>query len=172
MNLTAFYAVVSATCFTLVGLFWSAVDRRRDLLVAADTRRVVGGIYLSFLIPGLMGLFAQVAPESASLWRVTFALAAILGVWSTYRLIQVDRTLGVRGPFQRNRWVVGVLYAVILVVGVAPEAAESVGLTGLQAAAIAIVCLVAIAHGLTWELLTTTVPQAPRLPSPEPSPED
>jgi uncharacterized membrane protein len=155
VNLSAFYAVVSATCFTLVGLFWGAVDRRRDLLVASETRTIVGGIYLSFLLPALMGLFAEIAPESAVLWRVTFGLAALLGLWSTYRLIQVDRRMGPRGPFQRNRWIVAVLYAVVFVVGAAPELAQTVGLTGLQAAALAIVGLVAVAHGLTWELLTS-----------------
>ena len=171
MNLSMFYAVISATCFTLVGLFWSALDRRHDLLVTPETRRIVGGIYLSFLLPGLMGLFAQVAPESTALWRVTFALAALLGVWSTYRLIEVDRKVGARGPFQRNRWLVAVLYGAVLVVGAAPGVVDFLGLSGLQAAAIAIVGLVAVAHGLTWELLTTTDPRESRLPSPDVRPD-
>ena len=58
--------------------------------------------------------------------------------------------------FRRHRWLVGVLYLVIIVLGVAPELAATVGLTGLQAAALAVVCLVVLAHGLAWELLTTT----------------
>ena len=167
MSLSTFYAVLAGTSFTLVGLYWSAVDRRRELLAAAETRRIVGGIYLSFLLPGLMGLFAEIAPESGSLWRTTFGLAALLGMWSTYRLVQVDRAMGTRGPFQRNRWLVGVLYAIVLVVGAAPEAVEPLGLSGLQAAAIVLVCLVALAHGLTWELLTSTDSRTPTVPSPD-----
>ena len=156
MDLSTFYAVVSATCFTLVGLWWSAVDRRRELLRSPTTRRLVGGVYLTFLLPGIMGLFAQVDPGKPGLWRSTFGLVALLGAWSTFRLIQADQHPGMRGPFRRHRWLVGVLYLVIIVLGVAPELAATVGLTGLQAAALAVVCLVVLAHGLAWELLTTT----------------
>ena len=156
MDLSTFYAVVSATCFTLVGLWWSAVDRRRELLRSPTTRRLVGGVYLTFLLPGIMGLFAQVDPGKPGLWRSTFGLVALIGAWSTFRLIQADQNPGARGPFRRHRWLVGVLYLVIIVLGVAPELAATVGLTGLQAAALAVVCLVVLAHGLAWELLTTT----------------
>jgi hypothetical protein len=119
-----------------------------------------------------MGLFAQIDPGSAWLWRTTFAAAAVIGAWSTLRLIQVDRSSGARGPFRRNRWLVAVLYAVILVVGAAPGLFESLGITPLRAAGIAIVCLVALAHGLAWELLTTIAPSEQPLPSPASGPED
>ena len=172
MDLSTFYAVVSATCFTLVGLWWSAIDRRRELLVTPSARRAIGGVYLTFFLPGLMGLFAQIDPGSAWLWRTTFALAAVLGAWSTLRLIQVDRGSGARGPFRRNHWLVAVLYAVIFVVGAVPEAVESLGLSALRAAGVAIVCLVALGHGLAWELLTTVAPRDANLPSPTGGSED
>jgi len=185
MDLSTFYAVVSATCFTLVGLWWSALDRRRELLAGDETRRLVGGVYLTFLLPGLMGLFAQVAPTQPWLWRSTFGLVALVGAWSTLRLVRAHRGplgpggsgnsdgsggsdgSGLRGPFRRHRWLVAVLYAVIVVVAAAPELGGAVGLSGLQTAALAVVCLVILAHGLAWELLTTTpdVRQRP-LPSP------
>lgn len=155
MDLSTFYAVVSATCFTLVGLWWTAVERRRDLLASTETRRLVGGVYLTFLLPGVMGLFAQVDPGRPGVWRTTFGLVAALGAWSTIRLIRADRRPGVRGPFRRHRWLVAVLYGVIVVLGAVPEVAAPVGLSGLQAAALAVVCLVVLAHGLAWELLTT-----------------
>ena len=173
MDLSTFYAVVSATCFTLVGLWWSALDRRRELFAGEETRRLVGGVYLTFLLPGLMGLFAQVAPTEPWLWRSTFGLVALVGAWSTLRLVRADRGLlgsegsRLRGPFRRHRWLVAVLYAVIVLVAAAPGLGGAVGLSGLQAAALAVVCLVVLAHGLAWELLTTTpdVQQRP-LPSP------
>ena len=99
MDLSTFYAVVSATCFTLVGLWWSAVDRRRDLLDSPEARRLVGGVYLTFLLPGVMGLFAQVAPAITGLWRTTFGLVALIGAWSTFGLIRADRD---RGPAARS----------------------------------------------------------------------
>jgi hypothetical protein len=63
-----------------------------------------------------------------------------------------------------------VLYGVIVVLGVAPEAAGAVGLSGLQAAALALVCIVLLAHGLAWEFLTTT-PRATEHPLPSPAPD-
>lgn len=169
MDLSTFYAVVSATCFTLVGLWWTALERRRELLATDETRRLVGGVYVTFLLPGVMGLFAQVDPGRPGVWRTTFGLVALIGAWSTFRLIRADRHPGVRGPFRRHRWLVAVLYVVIIVLGAAPEVASRVGLSGLQAAALAVVCLVVLAHGLAWELLTTTPhPEEHHLPSPDP----
>lgn len=169
MDLSTFYAVVSATCFTLVGLWWTALERRRELLATDETRRMVGGVYVTFLLPGVMGLFAQVDPGRPGVWRTTFGLVALIGAWSTFRLIRADRHPGVRGPFRRHRWLVAVLYVVIVVLGAAPEVAGGVGLTGLQAAALAVVCLVVLAHGLAWELLTTVPhPEERQLPSPDP----
>ena len=71
------------------------VDRRRELLDSPETRRLVGGVYLTFLLPGVMGLFAQVDPGKPGLWRTTFGLVALLGAWSTFRLIRADRHPGV-----------------------------------------------------------------------------
>ena len=117
----------------------------------------MGGVYLTFLLPGVMGLFAQVDPASPGLWRSTFGLVALRrGVVDPPAHPGRPRIPGVRGPFRRHRWLVGVLYLVIVVLGVAPELAATVGLSGLQAAALAVVCLVVLAHGLAWELLTTT----------------
>jgi hypothetical protein len=173
MDLSTFYAVVSATCFTLVGLWWAAVDRRRELLVDPGSRRLVGGVYLTFLLPGVMGLFAQVDPVRSAVWRTTFGFIAVVGASSTLRLIRADRGPGVRGPFRRHRWLIVVLYGAIVVLGVAPEVTQPVGLTGLQSAALAVVCLVVLAHGLAWELLTTTdVPEDAREDRPEARPRD
>lgn len=186
MELTTFYAIVSATGFTLVGLWWSAIDRRRDLLADPHTRRLAGGVYLTFLLPGLMGLFAQVQPDGSTVWRLSFGLTAIVGAVSTLRLISADRVdtahgadrVGATpGPFSRHRWLVALLYAVILIIGIAPAVPGALGLTGLQGAAIAVICLVVIAHGLAWELLadqppmpeTTSTPRTPRPPRTPPT---
>ena len=60
MDVTTFYALFSATCFTLLGGWWTVVQRHEEWLRNAEQRAVVGGVYLSFLLPALMGLFAQV----------------------------------------------------------------------------------------------------------------
>ena len=55
----SFYALFSATCFTLLGLWWNVLQLN-TAWVSVDERRAVGGVYLTFLLPALMGLFAQV----------------------------------------------------------------------------------------------------------------
>ena len=154
MDLSSFYAFLSASCFTLVGLWWNVLERRPQLLSTPEVRKLAGGIYLSFLLPALMGLFAQVAPDRPFMWRTTFGLVSVVGIVSTWRLIQFDGRVPHPGPFRRHRWVVVVLYTAILVLGLVPSLAGSIGLTPIQLAAIALICLVVIAHGLTWEFLT------------------
>lgn len=172
--LTAFYAVVSLTCFTLVGLWWSAVDRHRDLLEQPLTRRLVGGVYISFLVPAVMGLFSQIEPNQPLIWRASFGIASIVGAVSTLRLLSLDRASEDqnRGPFRRYRWVAALLYALVLALGAAPQLAGTIGLTGIQAAAIAVGGLVVIAHGLAWELMTAQPigPAEPEEPSTDPAP--
>ncbi len=154
MDLSSFYAFLSASCFTLVGLWWNVLERRPQLLSTPEVRKLAGGIYLSFLLPALMGLFAQVAPDRPFMWRTTFGLVSLVGIVSTWRLIQLDGRVPHPGPFRRYRWVVVVLYTAILVLGLVPSLAGLLDLAPIQLAAIALICLIVIAHGLTWEFLT------------------
>ena len=83
MTLDSFYAIVSGTCFALVGLWWGVVEFNRDWLKHAETRALAGGIYLSFLIPDVMSLIAQVSGENKIIWRATFVIAAALGIYTS-----------------------------------------------------------------------------------------
>lgn len=158
MDLTTFYALVSGTCFALVGLWWNVVQRHPEWAGTARTRRLAGGIYLSFLLPGLMGLFAQVDPSKPIIWRTAFVAVSAVGCSSTIGLIRIDRDRSAMGPFGRHRWVLGLLYGLILVLGVAPELASVAGLSPLQAEALLLVFLIVIAHGLTWEFMMESRP--------------
>ena len=150
MSLDSFYAIVSGTCFALVGLWWGVVQFNKDWLKRDETRALAGGIYLSFLIPGVMSLIAQVSGENKLIWRATFVIAAALGMYFTARLIVKTRaSTGPIGPFRRYRWIVIVLYLLVLVFGAAPELAAP-----LQVESILLALLILIAHGLTWEFMT------------------
>ncbi len=106
---------------------------KRDWLKHAETRALAGGIYLSFLIPGVMSLIAQVSGENKLIWRATFVIAAALGMYFTARLIWNTRnSTGPIGPFRRHRWIVIVLYLLVLIFGAAPELADPLGMKPLQ----------------------------------------
>lgn len=152
-DLNTFYALVSTTCFTLVGLWWLVVQRHRTWRTDPLRRRLAGGTYLSFLLPGLMAMFAQVAPGVPLLWRVSFGLAALLGMYSTTKLLVAERRAGLQGPFRRFRWLVILLYALVFVLGAAPELAGWTGLRPLQVGSLLLITLIVLAHGLTWEFM-------------------
>jgi hypothetical protein len=154
MDINLFYALFSATCFTLVGLWWNLLQEYPGWLREPVTRRAVGGVYLSFLLPALMGLFAQVGGEQTPLvWRVSFVGIAIIGALTTLRALAVsDRD---DRPDTLNRVAALALYVLIAVIGVAPEAAKVANLKPIQAEAILLILLVVLAHGLVWRFMTT-----------------
>lgn len=150
MDLSTFYAIMAGTCFTLVGLWWTVVERHPSWKADRHKRALAGGVYLSFLLPGLMGTLAQVSPDTPALWRISFGACALAGLYSTAQLLRIDHGTG---SFRRFRWVVGLLYLLVLVLGVAPELARAAGFTPLIVGSILLVLLIVIAHGLTWEFM-------------------
>ena len=162
MDVTTFYALFSATCFTLLGLWWTVVQRHEEWLRNAEQRAVVGGVYLSFLLPALMGLFAQVGgTETPAIWRVSFVGIAVVGGVSTVRLLRRSRTrAGPQGPLMRHQWVVVVVYALVAVIGAAPELASPLQVAPIQAEAVLLILLVLIAHGLVWEFMVSAADDA------------
>lgn len=150
MNVSTFYALFSASCFTLVGLWWGVVQRDTRWVRDPVQRRAIGGVYLAFLLPALMGLFAQVGGVADPLvWRLSFILIAAVGLVATGRLLAADNDPGVR----LIRSGVAVVYALVAIIGAFPELAEVVGLRAIQAAALLLVLLVALGHALVWRFL-------------------
>ena len=152
MDLSAFYSLMAVTCFTLVGLWWTVVERHPEWKAEGPARRLAGGVYLSFLLPGLMSTFAQVDPGNPVIWRASFGLTAVFGLVSTLTLVRIDRSPA-RGPFRRHRWLAALLYLLVLLLGVFPAVAGVVGLSPLQAASLALIALIVLGHGLAWEFM-------------------
>ncbi|MEV7615545.1 hypothetical protein [Streptomyces sp. NPDC089799] len=151
MDVNTFYALFSATCFTLVGLWWNVVQSHPEWMREPGLRRITGGIYLSFLLPALMGLFAQVGgAEQPEIWRSAFVVLALVGCLSTIRLL--SRTHG-------DRLVVGqqacatLLYALVAVVGAFPGPAGQIGLHPFQAEALLLIVLIVLGHALVWHFM-------------------
>ena len=154
MDTSTFYALFSATCFTLTGLWWNVVRARSDWAGDPAMRRSIGGIYLSFLLPALMGLFAQVGgTENPVVWRLSFVSIAIVGSVSMIRLLaraESDRTpWGIRWTQLGTAFV----YLAIAVFGTAPELASPLGLKGIQVEALLLITLIALGHALVWRFM-------------------
>jgi hypothetical protein len=154
MNVQSFYALMAATCFGLVGLWWNVVRAKPEWARDAQLRMLAEGVYLSFLIPGLMSLIAQVSGDNRLIWQVAFALAAGMGIYYTTRLIRKTRGTAPKTSFYRNRWGTVVIYVLILIFALFPGLALFIGLLPLQMEGILLTGLMLIAHGLTWDFLT------------------
>ncbi|MGE5643045.1 MAG: hypothetical protein ACM3Y8_08525 [Byssovorax cruenta] len=154
MDISTFYAVTAATCFTLVGLWWSVVKSKPEWLRNESTRRLAGGVYASFLIPALMSLGAQIGGTNHLIWQVIFIIAAGAGIVFSSRLIQITRAANPNGAFSKNSWTVPFLYSIILIFALFPGLARVLGLEPLQMEGLLLCLLILVAHALTWEFMT------------------
>ena len=155
MDTNTFYAVTSATCFTLVGLWWSVVKDKAEWFMDEAKRQLAGGVYASFLIPGLMSLAAQVGGDSPLIWQGVFVFAALGGITFSSRLISLTRQANPTGAFSKNSWVVPVLYGVVLFFALFPGFAILLRLQPLQMEGLILSSLILCAHMLAWEFSTT-----------------
>jgi hypothetical protein len=156
MDTNTFYAVTAATCFTLVGLWWSVVKSKPEWLKNEATRRLAGGVYASFLIPAVMSLSAQIGGTNPFIWQGVFIIAAGAGITFSSKLIQLMRASNPDGTFSKNSWVVSLLYGFVLIFALLPGLARIIGLEPLQMEALLLSALILIAHILTWEFMTVS----------------
>jgi hypothetical protein len=154
MDISTFYAVTSATCFALVGLWWSVVKDKPEWFADEARKRLAGGVYASFLIPGVMSLAAQVGLDSALIWRGTFVIAAWLGFSYSSKLIKTIRETNPNGTFNRYSWAVPFLYGLILFFAIFTGLARFVGMQALQLEGLLLCGLILCAHALAWDFLT------------------
>ena len=157
MDINTFYAVTAATCFTLVGLWWSVVRDKTEWFKDEVTRRLARGVYASFLIPALMSMGAQIGGSTQIIWQVIFVIAGGTGVYFSRRLIQETRLADQYGPFSKNRWTVPTLYGIVVLFALFPGLASLLGLQPLQMQGLLLCILILIAHMLTWEFMTHSI---------------
>ena len=158
MDINQFYALFSATCFTLLGLWWNVLQLNSAWIGDEEERRAVGGVYLTFLLPAAMGLFAQVGgAETPMIWRVSFVGVAIVGCVSTLRLLRVLRTASDKRPRAKYFATLGI-YVLIAITGAYPEVAGPLGGKPIQTEAFLLILLVLVGHGLVWDFMVRRPP--------------
>lgn len=154
MDVSTFYAVTSATCFALAGLWWSVVKDKSEWFADEAKKRLAGGVYASFLIPGVMSLAAQIGVDSQLIWRGVFVIASWAGFSYSSKLIRLIREANPSGVFSRNSWFVPVLYGLVLFFAIFAGLARYLGLQALQLEALLLCGLILCAHALAWEFMT------------------
>lgn len=156
MDINTFYAITAATCFTLVGLWWSVVKDKPQWFQDEAKRRMAGGVYASFLIPAIMSLGAQVSGSNGLIWQGVFIIASFAGMSFSRKLIKLTRAENPNGKYSKISWIVPILYAMVLIFSIFPRLAGVFGLEPLQAEGLLLCLLILIAHTLVWEFLTTS----------------
>ena len=157
MDIAAFYAVVAGVNFTLLGLWWVAVQDKVDLRDAA-ARRMAYVVALQFMVPGTASLISQVAPTVTTIWRVTFTLAGLAGAAGVLLVVPVLRkaplSVGSRGAAAFMLGAGLPLYALVTLVAAVPGVHEAVSdkLTGLQTEAILFSVLVLLSVQVAWSV--------------------
>ncbi|MBB5869486.1 cytochrome bd-type quinol oxidase subunit 2 [Allocatelliglobosispora scoriae] len=164
MDLNAFYGVVSAINFTLLGLWWVAMRDRPEVGDrGASGRRMAYLVSLQFLIPGTMALLSQVAPDVPALWRSSFAIAGIAGAIGVILLApMVDRIRDGGLVAAALRFIVAPLYAVVAVVALFPGLPKALhlGLTPLQVEGILLCLLVFLGVQIAWAVHMAPRPES------------
>ena len=155
MDSDSFYQILSGICFALTGLWWTVVEGRKDWLADPKMRGLAGGVYASFLVPGVMSLGAQIGGDNKLVWRAVFVIAALLGLFFTTKLLVMMSQQPQKGFFASQRWVVIVLYILVLVLALFPTLSAATGLTPIQVEAFLLCIIILTGHGLAWEMMTS-----------------
>ncbi|GIJ43937.1 hypothetical protein Val02_08230 [Virgisporangium aliadipatigenens] len=158
MDLSAFYAVVSGVNFTLLGLWWVAVNDRVEL----RSSRLAYVVSLQFVIPGTVSLLSQVAPDAPLLWRSAFTLAGVAGA-AAVLLMSHEVAGAARAAAALLRFGAVPLYLAVAVVAAVPGATEAAKptFTSLQIEAILLCLLVFLGvQSAWWIAMAPAAPQA------------
>jgi uncharacterized membrane protein len=159
MEPNTFYALFSTTCFALVGLWWSAVAARLKAFKEPGLRQAATGIYFSFLIPGMIGLGAQIAGAEGAFWRVVFIIGAVAGIFVWVNIIRNAHKTEQSGFLRGKRWLVIALYTLILIGSIGGDnIIRGTGITPIQVEAVWLCLLVLVGHAMSWETLMVMSP--------------
>jgi len=163
MDQSAFYGVVSAINFTLLGLWWVAVkDRAKpagiDVGGVALSSRTAYLVSLQFVIPGTVSLLAQVAPDVAIVWRAAFAVAGLVGAVGVVLLAEEIRRTSDARIAPMLFLIAGVpLYLLVAAVAAIPGLSQifGPGFTPIQVEALLLSLLVFLGVQEAWVVSMT-----------------
>jgi hypothetical protein len=153
VDISAFYAVVAGINFTLLGLWWVAVQERAELRRSgARTGQMAYVVSLQFLLPGTVALLSQVAPNVPLLWRSAFVLGGAAGVAGIVLLVPILLRTHLRTAAMLLLGVGAPIHALVVIIALLPDLGAVVGsqLNSLQVEAILFCLLVLIGAQTAW----------------------
>jgi hypothetical protein len=156
-----FYETTATISFTLLGLWWIALQAKYNEWIADPLRRrMVTIITLYFLLPGSMSLLALLALENRLLWRVAFVIACLVGVFATGVLAADARkaTGGAQGSprswnwrvMRWSCWVGVALYLLVALVALGATTLAGFGVNPLLVAGVLVTLIVILGLVLAW----------------------
>jgi hypothetical protein len=131
MDLATFYATVSATGFTLLGLWWVVVDKHPEWFEDRVSARMAYVVSLHFIIPAASSLLSLVAPEKTIVWRVVFLATGLSGVVGA-ALVARSREVAGRSLGTTAMVLALPVYACVVLVAAVPAVSDLVSLKPLQ----------------------------------------
>lgn len=137
--LQEFYATLAQVSFTVLGLWLVVIQLRRSEWRHSRSRRLgARAVAIDFALPGVMSLLVLANPESALLWRVSFAVFAALGALGLALLIGDSETDGNGGRLTRWAQLSALILAIViaLVAMLAAPIAGDLGIAPLQVEAV------------------------------------
>lgn len=157
--MNAFYGAYAGAAFTLLGLWWVALEvGRRQWISHPERRRVAGHVTFSLLITGFMSLISLVEGP-AVLWRASFVIGGAMG------LVNVVALYRSRDSFLSHvvpRWMVAAattLYVAVVVVAFLPAqllaadpAAAEPGVTARLVGAVMFALLLMVIAWIAWSM--------------------
>lgn len=158
-QLETFYQTVSQVCFTLLG-FWLIVlqTKYQEWSGKAERRRMIVNISLYFLLPGTMSLLAMLAIQATAIWRVAFVVTSAVGVIESVLMLRgIQRSKALSRVGALTRVVELILFALIALVGLFPQAFNRFGLTALTVAGVLLTLMVVGGIALMWIYLIEPV---------------
>ena len=170
--LSDFYGAFGAVSFTLLGLWFVVVQTRHaEWSRSPEHQRRASAVSLHFAFPGLMSLLALVDPASRLLWRLSFAVSAVVGAAALAVLSRGSTpTAGGRGR-KLTSWLSVGCYALIALVALFPQLPGSVGLTlaPVRVEAVLLSLLVFFGVNLAWTAMFEPMGDTGDPPAPSPA---
>ena len=151
-----FYSIFSTICFFLMGLWWNVTQARQaEWMQYKAAKRMSYTIYMTFLLPGMMSLGAQLSDDLKVLWRIIFVLIGVMGIWVTLvQIPQVSRIYPNAWFMQRARWLIVGFYAVLVLFALLPNLQSLYApLKPLQIEALLLGGILFLGVNMAWEFM-------------------